>query len=151
MEHGKRKKKACGDQRLIFSTASTNFCLSWRITPNSVLYPELHALLMKSHMLGEQSLVSAFTATGEVQLLLFTGIFTNARETPIDILVVGDISDRHVAKIVADFEHEHGTALRYTVLTVHEFQERRQLMDRFLYSVLDAPHQIPFDKMKRAV
>lgn len=123
----------------------------YRLNEDSVLYPELRALLMKSHMLGEQSLVAEFAATGAVQYLLFTGIFTNTKETPIDILLVGDIADRTVAKIVNEFEHEHGTAVRYTVLTAREFQERRQLMDRFLYSVLDAPHEIPLDNLKRTV
>lgn len=121
----------------------------YRLNEDSVLCPELRALLLKSHMLGEQSLVADFVATGKVDFLLFTGIFTNTRETPIDILVVGDIEDRGVAKIVTNFEHEHGTAVRYTILTAREFQERRQLMDRFLYSVLDAPHEIPVNNLKR--
>lgn len=121
----------------------------YRLNEASVLCPELRALLLKSHMLGEQSLVADFVSTGKVDFLLFTGIFTNTRETPIDILVVGDIEDRGVAKIVTNFEHEHGTAVRYTILTSKEFQERRQLMDRFLYSVLDAPHEIPVNNLKR--
>ncbi len=123
----------------------------YQLNEESVLCPELRALLLKSHMLGEQSLVADFVSTGKVEFLLFTGIFTNTRETPIDILIVGDIEDRSVAKIVSEFEHEHGTAVRYTILTAQEFQERRQLMDRFLYSVIDAPHQIPLNKLKYSI
>ncbi len=123
----------------------------YQLNEDSVLYPELRALLLKSHMLGEQSLVADFIATNKVQFLLFTGIFTNTRETPIDILIVGDIEDRGVAKIVSAFEHEHGTTVRYTILSAQDFQERRQLMDRFLYSVLDAPHQIPLNNLKRSL
>ena len=121
----------------------------YRLNEESVLCPELRALLLKSHMLGEQSLVSEFESTGKIQMLLFTGIFTNTKETPIDILVIGDIEDRAVSKIVSEFEHEHGTAVRYTILSAQDYYERRQLMDRFLYSVLDAPHEIPFNNLKR--
>ncbi|MCX6781246.1 MAG: hypothetical protein NT003_04000 [Candidatus Magasanikbacteria bacterium] len=121
----------------------------YQLNQSSVLYPELRALLMKSHMLGEQSLVEEFKNADDVRLLIFTGIFTNAKETPIDMLVVGDISERRVAKIIADFEHEHGAQVRYTVLSVREYSERKQLMDRFLYAVLDAPHAVAIDTLKR--
>jgi len=121
----------------------------YQLNEGSVLCPELRALLLKSHMLGEQSLVTDFEMTGKIQMLLFTGIFTNTKEAPIDILIVGDIEDRAVSKIVNEFEHEHGTAVRYTILSAQDYSERRQLMDRFLFSVLDAPHEIPINKLHR--
>lgn len=119
----------------------------YHLNQDSVLFSELKALLLKSNVLGEQSLTAALTVGNDIQFLLFTGIFTNAN-TAIDMLVVGDIPEKRVAKVVADFEHENGSQIRYTVLSPREFQERRQLMDRFLYSVLDAPHQIAIDRTK---
>lgn len=121
----------------------------YRLNENSPLYPELRALLLKSHVLGEQSLVADLTAAQGVDLLLFTGVFTSAIDTPIDMLVVGDIPEKKVAEAVASFEREHGAQVRYTVLTSKEYQERKQLMDRFLYSVLDAPNQIAINRLKR--
>ncbi len=120
----------------------------YHLNHDSVLFPELKALLLKSHVLGEQSLAATLTNEGDIRLLLFTGIFTNVN-TQIDMLVVGDIAERSVAKVVAEFEHENGSQIRYTILSLHEFTERRQLMDRFLYSILDAPHQVAIDRTKK--
>ena len=118
----------------------------YQLNQNSVLFVELRALLMKSHVFGEQSLTEALAAAGDVSFLLFTGIFTNAH-TQVDMLVVGEITEKKVAQIVSDFEHENGSQVRYTRLTTREFLERRQLMDRFLYAVLDAPHQVAIDNL----
>lgn len=119
----------------------------YRLNQRSVLFPELQALLLKSHLLGEQSIVSACRAAGDVDVLLFTGIFANVSNVPTDILIVGDISERAVGKIIADFEHEHGTQIRYTILSSRDYIERRQLTDRFLYAVLDAPHQVAINTL----
>lgn len=120
----------------------------YRLNESSVIFPELRALLLKSHVLGEQSLAAALAASTEVQLLLFTGMFTNAN-TPIDMLVVGSIADKRVAKLVADFEHEYGSAVRYTLLTARDYLERKQLMDRFIYEVLDAPHELAVNRLPK--
>lgn len=118
----------------------------YRLNERSVLYQELRALLMKAHVLGEDSLVQSFISGNDVQYLLFTGMFTNA-ETPIDLLLVGTVTDRRVSKVVGDFEKEYGFSIRYTIMPQREFQERRQLMDRFIYSVLDAPHHVAIDRL----
>lgn len=122
----------------------------YKLNDSSPLFPELRALLLKSHVLGEQSLVRDLSAIGGVDLLLFTGVFTNVEAmTPVDMLVVGDISEKQVEHAVATFEREHGAQIRYTVLTTKEYYERKHLTDRFLYSVLDAPNQISINKLKR--
>jgi hypothetical protein len=113
----------------------------YRLNEQSPLYPELRALLLKSHVLGEKSLRDDIAAAGDIALLLFTGSFTNA-ETPIDMLVVGAVPQKNIAALVADFEHNNGVSLRYAVMSLKEFQERKQLMDRFVYEIFDAPHEI---------
>ena len=120
----------------------------YRLNQESVLFPELRALLLKTHILGEQSIATTLAIGNEVEFLLFTGLFTNA-QTPIDMLVVGSIADKRVAKAALEFEQEHGSQIRYTILKTAEFYERKHLMDRFLYQVLDAPHQVAIDKMTR--
>lgn len=113
----------------------------YRLNEESPLYPELRALLLKSHVLGEQSLRNQISELGDVKLLLFTGSFTNA-DTLVDMLVVGEVPQKQIAALIAAFEHDNGVAIRYTVMPVAEFHERKQLMDRFVYDVLDAPHQV---------
>lgn len=122
----------------------------YKLNEQSVLNPELRALLLKSHVLGEQSLAEQIAQGSDIRLLLFTGTFTGAH-TPVDMLVVGDIAPRRISTLVSDFEHHHGCTVRYTVLSVREYEERRSLMDRFLYDVLDAPHQVVIDRTKQTV
>lgn len=114
----------------------------YALDPRSVLYPELRALLLKSYALGEQSLAEDLKKLGEVYFLLFTGVFINADSAPIDLLVVGSMPERAVRKLMTDFEQEYGFPIRYTLFSLSEYQERKSLMDRFLYAILEAPHEV---------
>ncbi len=112
----------------------------YRLNEASPLYPELRALLLKSHVLGEDSLRNQIVGLGDIKLLLFTGSFTNAN-TSVDMLIVGTVPAHELTKIMNEFEHDHGIAVRYAIMPLREFEERRQLMDRFIYEVLDSRHE----------
>lgn len=122
----------------------------YRLNERSVVNAEMRALLLKSQVLGEQSLAQQIAVGADIRLLLFTGTFTGA-QTPIDMLVVGDIAPRKITSIISDFEHRNGCTVRYTVLSAREYEERKSLMDRFLYDVLDAPHEVVIDRTKQRV
>lgn len=113
----------------------------YALNTESILFPELHALLLKGQALGEQVLVNALKDKGGVvKLLLLTGKFTNDKRAETDILLVGDIDERAVARLIEQHEKESGAPVRYTVLTTKEFADRRYIMDKFLYSLFECKH-----------
>jgi hypothetical protein len=105
---------------------------------NASLYPELRALILKSQMLDEKHLVDTLVESGgNLDLFLLTGRFTGDKDTPVDLLMVGDLKERTIMKLIAEYEKKFGFPIRYTVLRKEEFFERRNMMDKFLYAIFE--------------
>ncbi|MBI5729290.1 MAG: winged helix-turn-helix transcriptional regulator [Candidatus Magasanikbacteria bacterium] len=113
----------------------------YRLDSNSLLYPELKALLLKAEIGEERHLVEMLkNKAGQVKLLLLTGIFLQEKEVDTDILIVGKIKPLTVAKLIKAYENELGKVVRYTILDEKEFRDRREIGDKFLYSLFEAKH-----------
>ncbi|PIT86809.1 MAG: hypothetical protein COU33_01090 [Candidatus Magasanikbacteria bacterium CG10_big_fil_rev_8_21_14_0_10_43_6] len=111
------------------------------LNKSSVIYTELRSLLLKDTMLGEQEFLQQIQKkAGHILLFLVSGCFTGEKDAPSDILLVGDIKQRIVSKMISDYEKEFGFALRYTFMTEEEFRDRRHVMDRFLFGLFEAKH-----------
>ena len=114
----------------------------------SLLYPELQALLQKAQFMGEQKFISALqTKGGEVGLLMITGQFVADKTAPSDLLIVGELKERNIAKVIEDYEKESGMELRFTLMSTQEFKDRRRMMDKFLYTIFEAPNVRVIDKL----
>lgn len=85
-------------------------------------------------------------ALGNVDLLVYTGQFTRDERAGVDLLVVGSTNANAVQKFVTDLETKEGKELRYTVLSLSDFQYRRQVKDRFLSDIIAAKKQVIIDK-----
>ena len=114
----------------------------------SILYPELQALLIKAQALGEAQFADEIKAkAGDVRLLLLSGRFTGDRRAMSDMLVVGNLREGPIDRVVKKYEQEFGGDINYTLMTVSEFEDRRQVMDRFLFSLFEAKHIKVADKL----
>lgn len=110
----------------------------YRVNTESLLYPDLHALLEKGKMMGEQYFVNQIKEEGgDIAMLVLTGCFTNEVDAVTDMLLVGDIKAHNVEKLVAHYEKEFGQSIRYTFMTKNEFFDRRHVMDKFLFRIFE--------------
>jgi Fe2+ or Zn2+ uptake regulation protein len=113
----------------------------YSLNKESILYPEMHALLVKAQVLGEQKFSDEIQNKAEcIKLFILTGQFTSDKRAPSDILLVGNIKERAVLLIVKKYEKEFGFEIRYTLMTEDEFVDRRHVMDKFLFSMFDGKH-----------
>lgn len=87
-----------------------------------------------------------FKALGKVDLALYTGWFTRDETAGIDMLIVGDINAHALDKYIAELEKKEGRDVRYTMMTLTDFNYRRQIKDRFVANILEAKKQILVDK-----
>lgn len=87
-----------------------------------------------------------FKTLGKVDLALFTGWFTRDESAGIDFLLVGDVNQHALEKYIADLEHKEGREVRYTVLSLDDFNYRRQIKDRFVANIVEAKKQVLVDK-----
>jgi len=114
----------------------------------SLLYSELQALLKKAQLMGEQKFIEAIQSRGgEIGLFMVTGQFVGDKTSPSDLLIVGELKERNIAKIIEDYEKESGLELRFTLMTTQEFRDRRRMMDKFLYTIFEAQNVRVIDKL----
>jgi uncharacterized membrane protein len=83
---------------------------------------------------------------GNVEVAVYTGQFTRDETTGVDVFLVGDINQAKLNKFMAELESKEGKELRYTHLTLSEFQYRLQINDRFVANVIRAKKQVLIDK-----
>lgn len=118
----------------------------YQLNGASLLLPELQALLLKAQVLEEQEFVSLIKKrAGRINFFLLTGLFTNTENAVTDMLLVGNIKETAVARLIKEFEASIGATIRYTVMSEKEFAERREIGDKFLYSVLEGKHVMVAD------
>ncbi|MFA6427064.1 MAG: hypothetical protein WCW16_01285 [Candidatus Magasanikbacteria bacterium] len=121
--------------------AGTTLRKYYQLNIESIIYSELQALLLKDKVIGQQKFMDALaTAAGEIKLLIFTGVFTTDQRAPTDLLIVGSIKPRTLTKLIEQYETDLGQTIRYTVMSIQEFTDRRYIMDKFLYAVFEADH-----------
>lgn len=112
----------------------------YRANTRSPLYPELHAMLLKTVGLGE-ALREALAQRG-IQLALIYGSLAVGQEradSDVDLLVVGTVRPRALSDLLARAERALGREINSMVLTPREFAERVKRKDHFLSSVLAGP------------
>ncbi len=120
----------------------------YQLTQDSLLVPELKALLFKAQLFEEQELIAHIKKqAGPITLFILTGFFTGAAGAPTDLLLVGDIKPMVVARIIHHYEQKIQRSIRYTTMTTIEFQERHEIGDKFLYSIFEAKHLTVVDEI----
>jgi len=113
----------------------------YQINPESIIYSEMHALLLKDKIIGQKEFIKELEhKTGDVKLLVMSGKFTGAENAPTDLLIVGNIKPRTLSRLIEMYEKDLGFDIRYTIMNEDEFVDRRYVMDKFLYALFEADH-----------
>jgi DNA-binding transcriptional ArsR family regulator len=123
----------------------------YRLNQDALLYPELRALFMKAQVAVEKNFVRKLTESGGVSYMALTGYFVGVEDAPTDIFVVGKIGKDRAASIIRGFEREIGRELNYTVMTPQEYKYRREVTDRFLYSILETKKIVVVDTISERI
>lgn len=113
----------------------------YRLNAEAALHNELKALLMKAELMQERALVEEIkNKAGDLKLFMLTGQFMHEPTVDTDMLLVGAIKPLVIAKLIKAYEDDLGKSVRYTTMDEREFKDRREIGDRFLYSLFEAKH-----------
>ena len=112
---------------------------------NFDLYSELKSLILKSHLVVKKGICKEIIKAGNINYLAFTGIFTDLSNSPVDILIVGRASKAKISKIISRFEKELNRNINYTLMPKAEFLYRKDVTDKFLYSILENKKIVAID------
>jgi hypothetical protein len=136
----------------IISSDNTNNRLYYEVSQGYEFYKPL------SMMFGTEQVVSdeptkaksvkhdPIKSLGNVELAVYTGQFTRDETSGVDILIVGDVNQTKLTKLVAELEALENKELRYTLMPLSEFEYRRQIKDRFIMNIIMAKKQVLIDK-----
>jgi predicted transcriptional regulator len=112
------------------------------------LLPEIKALVTKASVLVEHHLDKDLEGLGQVKYAALMGSFLGIANAPVDLFIVGSVSAASLKKLLAKMEKALGHEINYTVMPAHEYQYRKDMMDKFLRAVLDAPKNIVVDRLE---
>lgn len=135
----------------IIISDTTNNRLYYEVNQNYEFYEPLRTIFGGGAGSSEVQKVAKtqqdeYKALGNVELLIYTGQFTRDERAGVDILIVGNTNGNAVQKFVTDLEKQEGKELRYTVMSLSDFQYRHQVRDRFLANVLESKKQVVIDR-----
>jgi predicted transcriptional regulator len=95
---------------------------------------------------GEEAVEeNGLQSVGHIDLAVYTGQFTRDDRVGIDFLVVGQVNKNALQKYVNELEAKENKTIRYTVMTLPDFQYRQQIRDRFVVSVTNSKKQVLID------
>ncbi|MDE1966349.1 MAG: hypothetical protein KGI41_03880 [Patescibacteria group bacterium] len=112
------------------------------------LFNELRQFLLATTTIDHAHISSLVRKAGAVKLLVLSGVFTNALESAVDILIVGDkLEERAIVSAVRMIEADLGRELRYASFETSVFRYRLGVYDRLIRDVLDYPHEMLVNKL----
>lgn len=82
---------------------------------------------------------------GHVELVVMAGQFTRNDRSPVDVLIVGDVTPSSVDNYISSLEVSSGSEVRYATFTLDEFNYRQQIKDKFIVTMLEGKITVKVD------
>jgi len=119
------------------------------INTDFILYPEIKALFVKAQILFSQKFISGLQKICQPKFLALTGLFTNYPEAQTDLLVVGTVRRGAFLQLIKSLEKDLGREINFTILSEREFHYREEIMDIFLYNILEGKTMVLLDNIHK--
>ncbi len=113
-------------------------------------FNELKALFLKSEIISENEIKEKIKTIEGIGYFILTGYFTNS-DSPTDILAIGTFDSEKVLSFVSELEKMVGRELNYTVMDRDEFIHRLNLIDKFLYKILECKKIVVKDEISEGL
>ncbi len=82
---------------------------------------------------------------GHIDLAVYTGQFTRDNSAGVDFLIVGEVNQNALQKYIDQLEAKENKSIRYTVMSLPDFQYRQQIRDRFAVAIAQSKKQVLVD------
>lgn len=113
------------------------------------LYPELKRIFEKSES-PALSIAKNLKKIGKVDILIVSGVFVGAPDSPVDIFIVGNIDKEKLSEYISQ-ELKGDEEIRFALLTKSDFLYRLKCKDKILVKLLAQEKNIvPINKMPTA-
>ena len=119
------------------------------IDTSFILFPELKALFTKLQILSSQKFIGDLQKICQPKFLALSGLFVNNSSSPTDILIVARVRRLEFLKLIKELEKDLGREVNFTLMDESEFIYRREIMDVFLYNILEGDNIILIDQIQK--
>jgi len=109
----------------------------YKVNPDFAILEELKNLFEKSKLLAQKSLNQKALKLDGVKYLALTGKLTGENEMQTDVLFVGKIPREAMEKFIKELEKVYRSEIRFTHFSMQEYNLRREVADKFLYSIIN--------------
>jgi hypothetical protein len=118
------------------------------LNPKFPFLAELRTFILKASPLSLKELNYFLKKSRGSKLVIASGIFLQETKSPTDLLIVGDkIQRSKISKIIKKIESNIGKEIRWSLMTVEEFNYRVKIHDRFLKDIFDHSYKKIIDKL----
>ncbi|HBH71243.1 MAG TPA: hypothetical protein DDX26_00070 [Candidatus Yonathbacteria bacterium] len=119
-----------------------------QLKQGSPLLMPLKNLIVSETPLNRGEVAQRFKTVGKIKFLAISGIFIDAPESRVDVLIVGDdLKKRSIETVLKSIEAEIGKELSYGALETSDFLYRVSVYDKFVRDILDFRHDRIIDKL----
>ena len=119
----------------------------YKVNRDFKLLQEVTALIMRAQVMLERRLDQEIAKMGDVRYLAFMGMFLGQAKAPVDLFIVGEVDQVSLKKLVTQMEKDLGFEINFTVMAADEFKYRKDMTDKFLYAILEAPKNVVIDRL----
>lgn len=109
----------------------------YQLNKDFLLYPELQKLFTKIRTLNKFNFIDELRTIGDVDLLILGGAFVDDSKGAVDVFVVGTFDKLLFEKMMYELGKDFPQELNYCLMTLEEYQYRKNIVDKFVYSVID--------------
>lgn len=111
------------------------------------LLEELGSIMQKSGPGIEDVLFKSVEKLGDIRFACLSGFFTNAKDSPTDMLLVGTINEQKLEDFIKKIEQQLQREVTYTPMTESEYRYRRNFNDLFLRQIFRHPYKELVNKL----
>ncbi len=110
--------------------------------------PAIGNFLIDATPLSEREIIRKISRTGNIKLILISGVFLHDPDSRVDILIVGDhLKQAKLLSAISSIEAELGKELRYAAFETLDFQYRLGIYDKLIRDILDSQHHKILNKL----
>lgn len=122
--------------------------ITFVLNQKSPLFPEIKNLIFKTSPLFLKEILKILKNQKQIKLALLSGIFLDEKRAPVDLLLVGNLSQKKVESLVHRIEKTVGREIRWSYFSVEEYKYRKEMGDHFLKEIFELSNKILFDKIR---
>lgn len=119
------------------------------VNEDFILFNELRSLILKSRLTLEKGFIKSIQNIGPIAYFALTGYFVNDPDAKVDMFLVGNVGRGKLDKLLNQFKSSFGHQLRYTIMTMEEYNYRKDITDKFLYEIINSKKLVVINKMDK--